>query len=166
MVKAPLSNLTTQWVAIAFVDDTSFYFNRAQVQHKIQSSIKIYTVLYETTGDLIEEEKSHYYAWQWVKKGDKLIIKDIELEIIIHNHKLKQLTSDQIIRALGIHMNPKLDWNEQILKMKQKLTESVTKLISTNINSFQTHLYFNMYMTRAVFLEEALLIYQQNMKRN
>jgi len=76
-------------------------------------------VLYKVTGGLIKEEKSHCYVWQWVKKGDKLIIKDIELKIIIHNYKLKQLTSNQTIRALGIHKNPKLDWNDQFSKMKQ-----------------------------------------------
>ena len=35
--------------------------------------------------------------------------------------------------------------------MREKLVVSVTKLLSININNFQTYIYFNMYMKRVVF---------------
>ena len=35
--------------------------------------------------------------------------------------------------------------------MREKLVVSMMKLLSTNINNFQTYMYFNMYMTRVVF---------------
>ena len=48
-------------------------------------------------------------------------------------------------------MNPALKWGDQYKVMREKLVTSITKLLATEINSFQTYMYFNMYMTRTVF---------------
>ena len=48
-------------------------------------------------------------------------------------------------------MNPSLQWEKQFNIMKTKLVELVAKLIRRNMNAFQVHIYFNIYMTRSVF---------------
>ena len=50
-------------------------------------------------------------------------------------------------------MNPELMWNEQFKVMREKLVASITKLMKTKLNSYQTQVCFNMYMTRSVFFD-------------
>ena len=54
-------------------------------------------------------------------------------------------------RTLRVFMNMALKWDEQFEKMKEKLINSIRKLINTKINSYQAHIYFNMYIIRSIY---------------
>ena len=78
-------------IAIAFVDDTSFYSNEDNLQKKITIMIQYYARLYEVMEGLIELNKSYYYAWQWkhVNGIDKLV--NIEIKIKTKQENIKQI---------------------------------------------------------------------------
>ena len=47
-----------------------------------------YKRLYKVIGGLIEENKSHYYAWQYKIIGGKMQVKDINVIVKIKNIEL------------------------------------------------------------------------------
>ena len=48
-------------------------------------------------------------------------------------------------------MTPKLEWIDQFVIMRKKMITSITKLMITDINLYQAHIYFNMYMLKSIF---------------
>ena len=151
MLKTLIKKKSIQQVTIAFIDDTSFYSNRSGVEKKTQNIINQYTTLCKAIGGMIEKEKIHCYSWQWSTQGEQHTIKDLLINIKLHNYQLKQINNDKTTHALGVYVNPKLNWNNQFKIMKKKMIESTTKLMNTRVNTFQTYLFFNMHMTRSVF---------------
>ena len=61
IIKIPVSNKDVQRLAVAFVDDTSFYIASMNFEMKIQQILDSYTTLYEATRRLVKHNKSHYY---------------------------------------------------------------------------------------------------------
>ena len=59
----PVPVRTMQRLAIAFINDTSFYANRSNLQENIIEITADYTKLYKVIGSLIELNKSHCYIW-------------------------------------------------------------------------------------------------------
>ena len=55
---------------------------------------------------------------------------DIKTAMTIHNAEIAQIPSNKIKRALGVHVNLSLVWNEQFQVMKEKTSKSITKLIT------------------------------------
>ena len=53
--------------AISFVDDNDLVVDGKQVLRKIQSILNIYIILYMATGGKMQEEKTKFYYWQWVR---------------------------------------------------------------------------------------------------
>ena len=51
-----------QRAAVAFVNDTSFYSNRRNIENKIQEILQVYTRLYEATSGRVEQSKSNCYT--------------------------------------------------------------------------------------------------------
>ena len=51
-----------------------------------------------------------------------------------NNKIIKQLSTKEAIRTLGVHMYPKLQWNDQFGVMKEKMIESIAKLNNTEKN--------------------------------
>ena len=45
----------------------------------------------------------------------------------------------------------KLEWIDQFVIMRKKMITSITKLMNTDINPYQAHVYFNMYMLKSIF---------------
>ena len=81
----------------------------------------------------------------------RLKIKNLKKIIMIHSKELKQLQPEDTERMLGIYMNLALTTNKQFLIIKEKLLESITKLMRTEVNAFQAFIYFNMYMIRSIY---------------
>ena len=46
MIKSPISRITIQRAALAFVDDTNLYTNRIKSEERIQKSVDVYTRLF------------------------------------------------------------------------------------------------------------------------
>ena len=84
-------------------------------------------------------------------KEGKWIITDTKPALHLKAQKLNQLKHNQIERVLGVYINLALKWRDQYKVMREKLIISIIKLLATDMNSFQTHMYFNMYITRIVF---------------
>ena len=55
------------------------------------------------------------------------------------------------MKILGIFINPELNWNEQFKIMKNKLKDSIKKVIAIKMTLFQAHIYFNMHKIKSVF---------------
>ena len=47
-------------------------------------------------------------------------------------------------------MIPKLEWIDQFVIIRKKMITSITKLMNTDINPYQGHAYFNMYILKSV----------------
>ena len=54
-------------------------------------------------------------------------------------------------------MNPNLTQNEQIKRMKEKLTTSIKKVMTIEMITYQTHVYFNMCMLRSVYFRYGIV---------
>ena len=61
-IKLLITKQLIQWLATAFIDDTSFYSSGNDFMEKIQQIVNQYTILYEATGGLIEYDKSYSYS--------------------------------------------------------------------------------------------------------
>ena len=92
--------------------------------------------MHEVIGGLVEQSKSFFYTWKQAQLQETKRIKNLSINININRVKLKQLKSNETTYALGVYINPSLDWNDQYKVMKEKLEHSVTKLIRTLINEF------------------------------
>ena len=89
-------------------------------------------------------------------------IKNINKKMIIHDRELKQLQPEDTERMLGIYMNPALKNNKQFLIIKEKLLESIIKLMRIEMNAFQAFIYFNMYMVRSVYFGTGIMDISQS----
>ena len=41
--------------------------------------------------------------------------------------------------------------------MKQKMSQSIAKIMNTNMNAYQTHIYFNMYLVKSIFFRSGII---------
>ena len=73
------------------------------------------------------------------------------MKIKIHNEQIRQYSYDESFRILGVYMSLNLSWQEQFNKMKEKMTISIKKVIATEMNIHQAHIYFNMYILKSVY---------------
>ena len=69
----------------------------------------------------------------------------------VNNTSIKQLSTNEAIRTLGVHICPQLQWDDQFTVMKEKMIESIAKLNNTEIKPYLMHLYFNAYLLKKVF---------------
>ena len=76
---------------------------------------------------------------------------------MIHDRELKKLQPEDTERMLGIYINPALKNDKQFLIIKEKLLESIKKLMRIEINVFQVFIYFNMYMVRSVYFGAGII---------
>ena len=90
-MKTPILQNIIQRAAVAFVDNTSLYSNKNNIQHNIKYVVDKYKRLYEAIGGLIEENKSHYYTWQWKMIREKMQIKNIDVIVKISKTDLQKL---------------------------------------------------------------------------
>ena len=113
--------------------------------------MNIYTRLYEATEGKIQESKILYYYWKWCYENGVRVIKQVEIELFVHEERIVSVVPTESTRTLGVHINLSLSWNGQFEVMRKKLHISITKLINTDVNSYQAVVYYNVYMTKSVF---------------
>ena len=70
-IKSRVCNDTMQKVAVAFVDDNDMISDGDEAQGKMNFIVTEYNDLHMATGGYMEEEKSKYYAYQWIIKSGK-----------------------------------------------------------------------------------------------
>ena len=75
----------------------------------INKIVNDYTKLYKAIGGLVEKSKSFCYGWKWMRGGGKEKVKDVKVEISINSEMIEQLKASQIIRILGVYINPRLE---------------------------------------------------------
>ena len=44
--------------------------------------------MYEATGGLVQYDKTCYYSWQWIRRNEKLVIKDVLIELEENRKKI------------------------------------------------------------------------------
>ena len=54
-------------------------------------------------------------------------------------------------------MTTKLESTDQFVIMRKKMITSITKIMNTNINLYQAHVYFNIYMLKSIFFSCAVV---------
>ena len=143
------------WIKMILI----FYYLRFYQINSINviNILQVYTRLYEATGRRIEQSKSYCYKWKQSDKGGKRMIIDRPINIEVYSEKLTELKCDETIRALGIYINPSLKQEKQFTIMKQKMLQSIAKIMNTNMNTYQIHIYFNMYLVRSVFFGSRII---------
>ena len=60
---------------------------------------------------------------------------DQKIKLQIHNEDIVQIESTEIIRVLSVCMNPSLTWDRQFEIMKDRIRQSITKLMNIDINT-------------------------------
>ena len=111
----------------------------------------MYTRLYEATGGKIQESKILYYYWKWCYESGVRVIRPVEVILFVYGEKIESISPTESTRTLGVHINPLLSWNGQFEIMHKKLHISITKVMNTNVNSYQAAVYYNVYMIKSVF---------------
>ena len=149
-IQHPISQKDFVRLAIAFVDDTDFCTNGSMFMEKMQRIIDEHTRLYEATGGKMQQSKILFYCWRWTHKNGVKEIEQITAELEVHGEQIKQLDIIDSTRTLGVHVTPTLSWITQFEVMRKKLSTSITKLMRTNINSYQAAIYYNAYMIKSV----------------
>ena len=111
----------------------------------------LYIRLYEATEGKIQESKIMYYCWKWIyEKGVKKIVA-LSTHLEVHDQVIKMENIFKSMRTLEVHIIPSLTWDNQFQVIWKKLHISITKLINTDINSYQATKYYNAYIIKSVY---------------
>ena len=73
------------------------------------------------------------------------------MEIKLKNEVIKQSQVNVSVKTLGVHINPRLNWNDEFECVKHKVTATIKKLMRTEMKTYQAHMYYNVYMLTNVF---------------
>jgi len=149
--QSPVKEVQEQSVSVSFVDDTDFIAEGHQYQQKMQQIINIYQKYYTATGGKIEGSKTKFFAWKWKWQQGQKVIHQINAEIYADEQKIKQMSNEESIKTLGVHITPSLQWKCQFQQMMTKLQDTISKLKYTPMNTHNAYLYFNMYMITKVY---------------
>ena len=137
---------------IAFVDDADFFSNGKNVVRKLQRLIKLYNKLYSSTGGAGQLEKNLYYLWKTFINGKgEMVFEDVIASIYVHHTRIEQKPIKCATKSLGVYYTPDANWEEQFCAMKEKMVDSVKKLVSTSVTPAQVHTFFHTYLIKKVF---------------
>jgi hypothetical protein len=150
-IQSKLYGDTIQKVAVAFVDDNDMMSDGDDVNQKMKIIVTEYNDLYTATGGYIEEDKSKYYAYQWVTRSGRKIIKNIDEKVEINGKELKQVECKNTVKTLGVIMGPSLTWDNQFVEMVNKMKEAIGRLKQTEIVVSTAAMYYNMYLSKKVY---------------
>ena len=75
----------------------------------------------------------------------------MKCELKVNKKIIKQLSTKDAIRTLGVYMCPQVQWKDQFKAMKDKMIELIAKLNNTEIKPHLMHPYFNAYLLKKVF---------------
>ena len=73
-------------------------------------------------------------------------------DLTVHSSKVHQLMPNECVKTLRVMMSPSLTWDPQFEMMRNKMHESVRKLMNTELKTWLVHVYFHIYMIKSVFL--------------
>ena len=79
------------------------------------------------------------------------------MKLTVYGEKIVSIEVTQSTRTLGVHLNPALLQKSQFKVMRLKMSESITKLMNLDINSYQASVYYNMYMIKAVLFRYSVV---------
>ena len=150
-IKSRVYNDTIQKVAVAFVDDNDMISDGDEVQEKMNFIVTEYNDLHMATGGYMEEEKSKYYAYQWIIKSGKKTIKNIKERVAINGIELEKVDCTKNVKTLGVTMGPSITWDSQFVEMVNKMKDAISKLKHTEIFVSTASMYYNMYLCKKVF---------------
>ena len=138
-------------VSVAFVDDNDMVADGEEVEEDMKVILNDYNDLHSATGGHIEEQKSKYYAYQWVIRSGRKVIKNIDKTAEINNTTLLQIDCEKSEKTLGVMMGPALTWDKQFVMMVNKMKEAIGKLKNTVIFVSTASMYYNMYLCKKVY---------------
>ena len=90
------------------------------------------------------------FAWMHAWKQGRLEIRNVKVNIEVNRITVQQIDCRKSERSLGVHMSPALVWDEQFLKMREKMIEAVFKLKNTKIAAPTAYLHYNMHLIKKV----------------
>ena len=73
------------------------------------------------------------------------------MNIKLKNELIKQLQVNVSVKTLGVHINPRLNWNDEFEYVRKKMIVTIRKLMRTEMKTYQAHMYYNVYMLTNVF---------------
>ena len=126
-------------MVIAFVDDSDFFTSGIDSERKMNEIMKMHVDLHEATGGKIQFEKVVMFSFKWTNG----VIMNNDEVAKIGDHIIKRLETNESIKTLGVHINPKLTWENDFFYAKRKLEISVQKLMGTTMEVYQVRMCFN-----------------------
>ena len=76
---------------------------------------------------------------------------NVKVDIKLKEEVIKQIKVHDSVKTLGVCVNPQLNWNVQFEYVKNKMQNTVRKLMRTEMRVHQVHMRFNTYMLTDVF---------------
>jgi len=69
----------------------------------------------------------------------------------VYGERIVSVAPIESTRILGVHINPSLSWNDQFEVMRKKLHILITKMMNTDVNTYQAAVYYNVYIIKSIF---------------
>ena len=73
-------------------------------------------------------------------------IENKPIKIEISNNETEKLGANKSIKTFKAYINPSLDWSDEFEYAKKKLETSTKKIINTEMEVCQVHVYFNVHI--------------------
>ena len=83
-----------------------------------------YARLHKATEGCVQCDETYYFSWKWKRTNGKFESVTIECELKVNKKIIKQLSTKDAIRTLGVHMCPQFQWNDQFKVMKDKIIDN------------------------------------------
>ena len=96
---------------IAFVDDNNIlssyvHLNPHDIFSDIVKKFQYWQTYLQTTGGILNQEKTSIYTWKWSIKNTKVVIKNIRLTQFLTSETFKISNITESYKFLGIHSSP------------------------------------------------------------
>ena len=108
IIKSKYKGTIEQRVVIAYVDDAVFCTSGEYSEIKMQEIMSYCMTMHEATCGRVQRYKVSVCFLKWI---DENIIHE-SIEIKLKDELIKQLHVNNIVKTLGVYVNPVLDWND------------------------------------------------------
>ena len=78
------------------------------VDENIMKILETYTSLFEATGDLLQQEKTACYCWQWKTINNRKVLKNYVLNLYVKGYQVKILNVSKESKTLRVYLSPSL----------------------------------------------------------
>ena len=90
------------------------------------------------------------YSWRWITVDGVKRIQKVDYSLIIKGYCVRQIEINAAKSTLGCWFQPNLLWTEEFQQIRQKMIDSVRKLMNTTLHAHMIYTYFHVYMLTLV----------------